>query len=991
MRAVRSQGVWDYLWETSQMAYNITQLTSFFTNANAGTAPTAAQTLTLQALVNQNAAGTLTDAQAFSSTVDLASDASTAVSVGTYQFFLGFAPSQAGLASLNAAYVGTGAQASLNGENRFIAQSVSLALSNETAKTSFTTSYGALSVADATKAAYNIIIGNAAAAAAGVNVDNAVAYLTSAASITYYTNFVKANVPGLTTAADIDLAVKAAIIGEIMYIATTYNNGAGIGSYATATTNLVKDLADDGVLSANNSAGIDLFANYGAPSTGASVALTTGSDTLTGGSGADFFTGVADGVAANTTFTNLDVINGGGGYDTLTLTNASGTVGLAAGATVSSVEHLSIRSAQNAVTADVSSWTGLQKVSVEQVGTAAATSITTKGNATSAVFTSGTTIAVTDSATTDTLASVSLNGNTGAATLTSDALTSVSVKGTSTDVTVTAAAGTRALGVTLNNVTGGVYTDAEATTLNVTTTGAKSSGVTLTAVKATAVTVAADEALTVADVNLTAAKTLTVTGDSLVTITATTDVAALTSVDSSASTGGVSIGAALATGVAFTGGAGKDTITIGATTKTITTGAGDDSVTINAAALGTNGSVNAGAGTDTLGLTAANAITASATTTFAGTVKGFEVLSVGAAGAAGTIDLANLNTSTNNTINKVISAGGTFALTISGLASAGTLELTAGNTGGTVVNVTDAATNTADVLNVALKGAGAVTAGTVTAASVETVNILSDDTASTPTGITHTMTLAASAVTSIVVTGDAGLTLTHTGTALTSLDASGVTKGGVSLTTAALTSASTFTGSAGADTFNAAASTKAVTINAGAGNDVITGSSTIASTLNGGDGNDTITGGAEADTITGGAGNDTITSGAGLDTVDVGAGNDTFVLTANANGNVYATITGMGAGDKIDFLAGGAAATFVTAKLSLANTAAFADYLQAAAAGGADRVTWFQYGGDTYVVQDVTAGATFTNGADQVVKLVGLIDLSTATIDGAATNVLTLA
>jgi S-layer protein len=93
-------------------------------------------------------------------------------------------------------------------------------------------------------------------------------------------------------------------------------------------------------------------------------------------------------------------------------------------------------------------------------------------------------------------------------------------------------------------------------------------------------------------------------------------------------------------------------------------------------------------------------------------------------------------------------------------------------------------------------------------------------------------------------------------------------------------------------------------------------------------------------------------------------------------------------GDKIDFL--NTTATFTTAKIALAGTAAFADYLAAAAAGGANRVVWFQYAGDTFLVQDVSAGATFTNGADQVVKLAGLVDLSTATIDGAATNVLTL-
>ena len=81
---------------------------------------------------------------------------------------------------------------------------------------------------------------------------------------------------------------------------------------------------------------------------------------------------------------------------------------------------------------------------------------------------------------------------------------------------------------------------------------------------------------------------------------------------------------------------------------------------------------------------------------------------------------------------------------------------------------------------------------------------------------------------------------------------------------------------------------------------------------------------------------------------------------------------------------------------TLAGTAAFADFLSAAAASTAAStaanalITWFQYGGDTYLVQDKSTAATFTEGTDQVVKLMGLVDLSTATIDGATTNVLTL-
>ena len=976
------------------MAYTTAQLVTAYTNANLGKAPDAATTLTLDAYATQSQTGGISDPAALANTLKLVNN-TTAVAVETYQFFTGRAPSAAGLDylvdsttntnDLNDAYYSKFAQ-----ENRFINFSINLATGSGEGAAAFATAYGSVSVAQTVATAYDKIIGNANAAAAGVDVAAAVAYLSRAENVTYLTNFVKANT-GLTAAADIDLAVKAALIGEILNAATV----SGIGGYAKATTALIADLAD-GVLSTDNAAGVNIFTAYpSAGGVGQTLALTLTTDALVGGNGNDAFSGVADGAVATQTFGALDTIDGGAGIDTLTLTNAAGTVTLSPAATVKAVENLVIRSGQNAITADVSSWTGLQTVGVEQLGTAAAISLTTKANASSVTVTGGTTVGVTDSGTTDTLTSVSVAGATGLVTATSDVLTNVSLNASNGGATVVAAAGTRSLAVSLNNVTAGTITDAEATGLSISSTGVKSSGVTVTAVKATAVTVNADEALTLADVNLTAAKTLTVTGDSLLTISATTDVTALTTITASGTTGGVTITPALGTGVTYTGGDGKDTITLGATTKAITTGAGNDTVTINAAAVGAGGTVDAGTGTDTLGLSAANAVTASVDATFASKVKGFEVLALGAVGASGTVSLTNLNDSANNAIAKVTVAGvgAGFALTLDGLVSGNTVEFNASSGAGasTVLSVTGALASTSDVINVGFTGTAAIDAKTVDASNIETVNFLTDDSATTPTGIAHVATLTDAAAKAITVTGDAGLTLTFAGTALTSFDASGVTKGAVSYTTGALTAAATLTGGAGADTLNAAASTKAVTISGGAGNDTIAGSSTIGSTLTGGDGNDTITGGAGVDTITGGAGNDSINSGAGLDVVDVGAGTDTFVLSANANGNVYATVTGMAAGDKIDFLAGGGAATFVSAKLSLAGTAAFADYLQAAAAGVADRVTWFQYGGDTYVVQDVTAGATFTNGADQVVKLTGLVDLSTATIDGAATNILTLA
>lgn len=727
------------------MAYLTAQLVDAYTKANLGKAPDAATTLALDAYATQTQpGGSLTDAQALASTLKLV-NGTTAVAIQTYQFFTGTAPSAAGLdflvdsttntTDLNDAYYAKFAQ-----ENRFINFSINLATGAGAGATAFAAAYGAgVSYAQTVATAYDKIIGNAAAVAAGVDVSAAVAFLSRQANIDYLTAFVKANTP-FTAAADIDLAVKAALIGTVLNAATV----SGIGLYAKATTAMINDLSD-GVLSTDNVNGVNLFTAYpAAGGVGQTLAFTTGSDALVGGNGNDAITGVYSATATNNTFGALDTLDGGAGIDTLTLTNPDGTVTLPATASVKNVENLVVRSGANAITTDVSAWTGLESVSIEQLGTAAAITVTSKGNATSVSVIGGTTVGITDGATTDKLASVSLNGNTGAATIASDTLTKLSLTSTAADATVTAASGTRALDLTLNGVTGGVVTDAQATSLNVIASGTKSSGVTLTTVKATAVTVAADEALTIADVNLTAAKSITVTGDSLVTISATTDVTALTSITSTGSTGGVKVTPTLGNGVTFSGGAGVDTITLGATTKVITTGEGNDVVTVTAA-LGTDGTIDAGGGTDTLSLTAAVAETLSGSATFAGKVDGFEKVSLGAVAAAttNTVNMSNLDN-----IAYVVTAG---------TGAAGTTEvdtvtfaaLTAGQSvtvAGRTVTVTQALT--------AAQVAQAFTGTTVTGATV--TGTLTGFTAGTPAG-------GAVALTSTTAGNVAAPTITNSG------------------------------------------------------------------------------------------------------------------------------------------------------------------------------------------------------------------------------------
>jgi len=43
-------------------------------------------------------------------------------------------------------------------------------------------------------------------------------------------------------------------------------------------------------------------------------------------------------------------------------------------------------------------------------------------------------------------------------------------------------------------------------------------------------------------------------------------------------------------------------------------------------------------------------------------------------------------------------------------------------------------------------------------------------------------------------------------------------------------------------------------------------------------------------------------------------------------------------------------------------------------------ITWFQYAGDTYVVQDLSASTSAFATTDIAVKLTGLVDLSTLTV-----------
>ncbi len=279
------------------------------------------------------------------------------------------------------------------------------------------------------------------------------------------------------------------------------------------------------------------------------------------------------------------------------------------------------------------------------------------------------------------------------------------------------------------------------------------------------------------------------------------------------------------------------------------------------------------------------------------------------------------------------------SLTITKMANNGTLELTAPNSGATTVTMADA-TGSADSFNIAAMLAGDfVDFGTVSVAGVETVNIMTTNSVATSTAYA-TLTVSNSAAKAINVTGNGGLQLGASSSSLKNVDASAATGG--------LVFTSTVDGAV---------------VKGGAGLNYLVGT-------------------GNGQTIIGGAGTDILAIAGDLATLTGGAGRDVFAIgDATTNVNSYATITDFAAGDMIQFSAG--AADFMPAKVTLGATAVFQDLANAAIANSDNGdVAWFQHGGDTYVIENVSNNvSTFINGTDIIVKIVGLVDFSNASFN----------
>ncbi len=154
----------------------------------------------------------------------------------------------------------------------------------------------------------------------------------------------------------------------------------------------------------------------------------------------------------------------------------------------------------------------------------------------------------------------------------------------------------------------------------------------------------------------------------------------------------------------------------------------------------------------------------------------------------------------------------------------------------------------------------------------------------------------------------------------------------------------------------------------------------------GGPGEDALFTGWTGGHVHGGPGNDSLQYGSGAPVLWGDAGADFFHFYPAATRSTYCTIGDFrpSEGDAIDLsgLVNAFPAAWHSGKLSLSSSATFFDYLDACTAGEASHVSWFQYGGDTYLVVDNSAAGVFQEGymKDQVVKLMGLLDLSNLTL-----------
>jgi len=531
--------------------------------------------------------------------------------------------------------------------------------------------------------------------------------------------------------------------------------------------------------------------------------------------------------------------------------------------------------------------------------------------------------------------------NAGSSEITGQAVVNVSATGQNSNVTVVNGTVGHTQTYTLSGVTGGTYTDASATTVNIVSNGSATN--VLTDLKSTLAT----------KVNLSGVVGLNFG-------TTTLDAAAVIDASANSGTNTITLGA----GQSYLGGTGNDTVTsAGASTVVVDGGAGTG---------------------DTLKLTAYDATKASK-------YLNFETLDL----VSGlTVDASKF---TGSAFTSEVLRGGVASIT--GLTAAQASAITVTKDGTYTIGVTDA-TDVGQLDTVGIKVSdGSATVNTITLTDpvlngVETLNLTATD------NVVINSLAFATALTkvSVVGAGTSKITVDSVLNANTVIDGSGATG---AVTVDASTSSGNGLQIIGSATKGSTLTGNdlASILVGGAGADNITGG-LAADTIRAGEGNNTISGGDGANVITAGNGNNTVTVGAGgskvtlgngYNTVTGGSGDDTIVVGTGGN-----FVTGGAGGDTIKFGA------HVAGVIDGVNIAAGDTFTGAAITSGVTPLTGVDVvsglkAGDTIDLSNVsatftgTAGTTIAAAAGDTMSLVkGLFDTVTGiwTTSAAGTDTL---
>jgi len=664
--------------------------------------------------------------------------------------------------------------------------------------------------------------------------------------------------------------------------------------------------------------------------------LTTGSDSLIGGSGDDTFTGAVSATNLQT-LTGGDKLDGGAGSDTLSvILNAGYTV---TPGSLKNIEVLEVTTVTNASGIDLANSSGLTTVNV--LGSTANTTLANLP---------GSSIAT------------NLTGNTG--TVTIGFLPAV-VAGTADSLTINVA-----------NQTGAVSIDSGIETVTVNALpGSSSSGLGLgnTTLKATG-----GDSNTSLGLGTVTSRSIDAIAYKGATFSVTTSGTAATVTGGDGNdTVSLSNTAGSAAHVVTTG-AGDDTITVGTATTSgvqvyasasgstsISTGAGTDSITF-AGNYDSSDTIDGGDGTDTLTFRVATDLTG--VSTVQTNVTSIERLAVSDSSAA------------NNKVNGFALRNfgtGVTGLTITDYTT--TLSTTSGTGNGEDLYDTGtfafnpgASTLT---LNGLLNSNITFSADGNAATDSLTLSLTNYTSGATVVSTGSSPTITSTGIETLTVTSN---TRTAAGTYNTFGNISPTGSGGADVTVN-FRGFSVATGAINAKTINASGLTSQSAADAGLVM-ASASSSVTGQTITGSNSQDTLYGGGGNDVVDGGAGNDVIYAGAGVDSIKGGAGNDTIDFATATNFTTADTVDGGEGTDRLQ-LTNADAATISAGTTSISNISNIETLSISDAASSSVNLT--RFGGLSNIE---LAGSNSVNGSVTYSNLVGA---ATLTYVNAATTVAT--